>query len=78
LKEQLKLKAATPEDEWHDRRTGQANSSYMENVSSCTRALGAYFGTALQLVLGCENRLYGISNKTLEEMTMKMPRTDMT
>jgi superfamily II DNA helicase RecQ len=78
LKEQLKLKAATPEDELaravkeqHRQKnvvTGERRESF-----EALRTLRRGFARALH----CENQLYMVfSNRTLEEMTMKMPKNE--
>jgi superfamily II DNA helicase RecQ len=76
LKEQLKLKADTPEDELAravKEKLKQKSVVHGERLElyEALRNLRRGFGRAL----GCENKLYMVfHDKTLEEMTMKMPK----
>jgi superfamily II DNA helicase RecQ len=76
LKEQLKLKADTPEDELAravKEKVKQKSVVHGERLElyEALRNLRRGFGRAL----GCEDKLYMVfHDKTLEEMTVKMPR----
>jgi superfamily II DNA helicase RecQ len=76
LKEQLKLKAATPEGELAQAVTEKLKQKSVVHgerleLYEALRTLRRGFAKAL----GCDDKLYMVfSNKTLEEMTMKMPK----
>jgi superfamily II DNA helicase RecQ len=76
LKEQLKLKADTPEDELaravkEQRKEDSVVHGERRELYEALRNLRRGFAKALS----CEDRLYMVfTNKTLEEMTMKMPK----
>jgi superfamily II DNA helicase RecQ len=76
LKAQLKLKAATPEDELA--RAVKEQVQQKSVVHGERRELYESLATLRRdfaLALHCENTLYMVfSNKTLEEMTAKMPK----
>jgi superfamily II DNA helicase RecQ len=74
LKEQLKLKAATPEDELARAVKEQCKQHFVVHgerleLFEALRTLRRGFGQ----VLGCKHYMI-FHDKTLEEMTMKMPR----
>jgi superfamily II DNA helicase RecQ len=75
LKEQLKLQAATPEDELaravKEEHKQKSILHERRDLYEALRALRSGFARALH----CEDRLYMVFvNKTLEEMTTKMPK----